>query len=242
MPAVQRLGPVESRCLAIAAAEPPIVGIQQTRACAADTRRLRDITDAVRPRVIGIEADAMAETLLQGEKQPVVADRPARFKLIDVAEELAFPRVPQVSKSALIRIRCRVAGWGYASRASERAWHEHCRVELFAHPEVRGFAAHVRCRNQPATSNLPLKTEVPRINRRGLGVRLLRDEGAELHERRVGVKAAWEWVPSRDSGKGIGEIERARRLNRVPKRWCCGGCGHDHEVRKIIRHAERSSD
>ena len=64
MAAIQGLGSIERRRLAIAAVEPAVVRIEQACARPAHGGRLRDVADAMRPGVVRVDRDAMTGAFL----------------------------------------------------------------------------------------------------------------------------------------------------------------------------------
>src|SRR5665213_3663589 len=98
MTAIEGLRAIERRRLAVAAIEGSIVGIEQAAAETSHRGRLRDVTDAMRPGVVRIQADTLAQSLLRAEHQTVVAGSAARFELVDIGVVFAFRRVQQVGE------------------------------------------------------------------------------------------------------------------------------------------------
>src|SRR2546426_68519 len=226
MPAVQSKGSVQTRLLAISAVKLAIVRIQQSSSSVEGRCADRDIANAVGSGIVRIEADSVADPLLCRQDQAMVAGRSVGFDLIDIAEILTLLRVSQISQPALIDIRRRVAARRHAGRASERTRDNHRWVQLFADPEMRGFGSHVCGRDQPVASDLPLQTQVPRINCRTPGVRLLRSKGTESYERRIRVQNGWERVSAWKVCPWVCKTQRARWLYGISIRRC--GCGHGH--------------
>src|SRR5581483_5000577 len=180
MPPVQRLRARQRSRLAVAAIAPAIIDVHVGTARSAYQRTNRNITDAVRPRVIGIQAHTAAQALLHRKDEPVIARGSAGLELVYKGQVFSFLRIDQIGQTALIGIGGRIARRRLPRGASQRTRHEHGRVELPAGPDVRSLGAQIADRNQPAISELALDTQIPSVRGGSLGVRLLRDVVAVL--------------------------------------------------------------
>src|SRR5689334_5283764 len=100
MPAIQGLGPVRRigrEGLAISAIATTIVDIRIRAARGADIRADGNVTDAMRPGVVRIQADPGAQPFLDRQNHSVVAGRASRFKLVDKCQGSSLVRswIPQ---------------------------------------------------------------------------------------------------------------------------------------------------
>src|SRR5262249_49927217 len=134
------------------------IGVRSTAANAGAPR----ITDAVRPRVVAINRDALCRTALDIQQQAVVARRWPIVESVDCSDVRPDRRVIQAQDSALLRVR--LSGARVVRRSGERAGSEtekHSLVDRVDGPEVSRVAAHIASRHKPVRSNLSLNAEIP---------------------------------------------------------------------------------
>ena len=126
---------------------------------------IRAGVDAVRPRVVGLNGQTIADPVLRCNQQPVITHRSARVQIDDVAVILPLVGVLKEQLPSLGCIRgCGTRTIRPAGDHATAAGQVNGRIALTDVQQVNNAVANIIRGYQPVSTNLSLDTEIPLID------------------------------------------------------------------------------